>query len=71
MVFLERDVESKLCLGASDPDEIDEPITNSNEFHRIKNVFKDDFQWQDCVTADNLNMSRMLQAEVAEATTPN
>ena len=41
---------------------------NSSEFHNAMNVLTDYCQWQECVTADGLNVLCMIQAEVTDAT---
>ena len=62
--------------SATGPDEIDEPIVqrptmNSSDSISILNVLTEYCQWQDCVTADHLNLLRMLQGNVADTTAPN
>ena len=62
--------------SATDTEEMDEPIAqpptmNSNEFKSVTNVLTDYCQWQDCMTADHLNLLGMLQANVADAAAPN
>ena len=64
-------VELIVTAGA----EIDEPIAQSptvtsNEFHFMIDMFSNYSRWQYCVTADHLNMFRMLQAAVADTAAP-
>ena len=40
---------------------------NSNELHIMMNMLADYWQWQGCVTADNLNALQTLYAKVADA----
>ena len=69
-------VELNVSVAAStaiDPDKIDElvaqpPSMTSREFHNVINVVTDFSQWQDCLTADHLDVLRKLQAQVLDAT---
>ena len=71
--------ELMVSAGAAkvtDPDEIDELITqtstmDSRELHIIINVSTDNCQWHDFVNAGDLGMLRMLQAKMADAAAPN
>ena len=66
-------VELIVTVGAAtatNPNEIvkhiaQPPSRDPSEFYRMLNVLKDDGQWHDCVTADDLNTLRILQANAA------
>ena len=67
---------SACAATATDPGGIDKlfaqpPTMNSSEFHCVMNVLTDYCQWQECVTADNLNEFHLAQAKVADAAVPN
>ena len=62
--------------NAVDPGEIDKPAVQPptatcSDFNSMMNVLTDYCQWQDCMTADHLNLLGMLQANVADAAAPN